>query len=186
MTAIFGILESSATQQYQDVAPTQQFIFHCHVYSLWSGNVSSSLTVLPILIIEPDLVGPGLEGVPSSLASQASLVLATGLVGLYCVFSSLPVLANIVFGTGLMGLEGVSQVWQVYLSDLLENIVNIVDDHHLGNCRCKSSLVKSTECELVFNAFDPYHSFPLSLRAIIFDRGSSVRMMECTRHLFSF
>ncbi len=45
------------------------------------------------------------------------------------------------------------------LSDLLENIVNIVDVHHLENCRCKSSLVKSTECDHVFDAFDPYHLF---------------------------
>ncbi len=36
MTGIFGILESSATQWYQDVTPTQEFFFHCHIYSLWS------------------------------------------------------------------------------------------------------------------------------------------------------
>jgi hypothetical protein len=30
---------------------------------------------------------------------------------------------------------------------------------------------KSTECEHVFDAFDPYHLFPSSLRAIIFDQG---------------
>jgi hypothetical protein len=46
-----------------------------------------------------------------------------------------------------------------YLSDLLENIVNIVNVHHLENCRCKSSLVKLTECDHVFHAFDPYHLF---------------------------
>jgi hypothetical protein len=46
-----------------------------------------------------------------------------------------------------------------YLSDLLENIVNIVDVHHLENCLCKSSSVKLTECEHVFVAFDHYHLF---------------------------
>ncbi len=37
MTVIFGILESSATQWYQDGTPTWTFFFffHCHVYSLW-------------------------------------------------------------------------------------------------------------------------------------------------------
>jgi hypothetical protein len=35
MTGIFGILESSATQLYQDVAPTQEFFFHRPIYSLW-------------------------------------------------------------------------------------------------------------------------------------------------------
>ncbi len=35
MTAIFGILESSAMQWYQGVTPTQEFIFHRHIYSLW-------------------------------------------------------------------------------------------------------------------------------------------------------
>jgi hypothetical protein len=35
MTHIFGILESSATQQYQDVAPNQVFYFHRDIYSLW-------------------------------------------------------------------------------------------------------------------------------------------------------
>jgi hypothetical protein len=35
MTGIFGILESSAKQWYQDVAPTQEFCFHRHIYSLW-------------------------------------------------------------------------------------------------------------------------------------------------------
>jgi hypothetical protein len=30
----------------------------------------------------------------------------------------------------------------------------------LENCRCKSSLVKPTGCEHVFDAFDPYHPFP--------------------------
>ncbi len=37
MTGIFGILESSATQWYQDVAPTQEFFFFFHrpIYSLW-------------------------------------------------------------------------------------------------------------------------------------------------------
>ncbi len=31
----FGILESSATQWYQVVSPTQEFYFHRHIYSLW-------------------------------------------------------------------------------------------------------------------------------------------------------
>ncbi len=35
MTGILGILESSATQGYQDVNPTQEFFFHRHIYSLW-------------------------------------------------------------------------------------------------------------------------------------------------------
>ncbi len=34
MTGIFRILESSATQSYQDVARTQEFFFHRHIYSL--------------------------------------------------------------------------------------------------------------------------------------------------------
>jgi hypothetical protein len=34
MAGIFGILESSAMQWYQDVAPTQGFLFHRHIYSL--------------------------------------------------------------------------------------------------------------------------------------------------------
>jgi hypothetical protein len=50
----------------------------------------------------------------------------------------------------------------------------------------KSSSVKSTECNHVFDAFNPYHLFPSSLRAIILTKVSSVRMMKCTRHLFSF
>ncbi len=33
MTGIFGILDS-ATQRYQDVAPTQEFFFHRLIYSL--------------------------------------------------------------------------------------------------------------------------------------------------------
>ncbi len=36
MTGIFGILESSAMQWYQDVAPTQEFFSHRRIYSLWS------------------------------------------------------------------------------------------------------------------------------------------------------
>ncbi len=36
MTGIFGILESSATQCYQDVASTQEFFFLCHIYGLWA------------------------------------------------------------------------------------------------------------------------------------------------------
>ncbi len=43
---------------------------------------------------------------------------------------------------------------------------------------------KSTKCKHVFDAFDPYHPFPSSLRAIIFTEVLSVRMMKCTRHLF--
>jgi hypothetical protein len=35
MAGIFGILESSATQWYQDVAPTQDFFFHRHIYCPW-------------------------------------------------------------------------------------------------------------------------------------------------------
>ncbi len=35
MTGIFGILESSATQWYEDVASTQKIFFLCHIYSLW-------------------------------------------------------------------------------------------------------------------------------------------------------
>jgi hypothetical protein len=35
MAGIFGILESSATQWYKDVAPTQELFFHRHIYSLW-------------------------------------------------------------------------------------------------------------------------------------------------------
>ncbi len=35
MTGIFGILESSATQWYQDVIPSQELFFHRHIYSLW-------------------------------------------------------------------------------------------------------------------------------------------------------
>ncbi len=34
MTGIFVILESSATQCYQDVTPTQKFFLHRHIYSL--------------------------------------------------------------------------------------------------------------------------------------------------------
>jgi hypothetical protein len=44
----------------------------------------------------------------------------------------------------------------------------------------KSSSVKLTGCEHVFNAFDPYHPFPLSLQAIILTKVSSVTMMKCT------
>jgi hypothetical protein len=43
MTGIFGILESSAMQWYQDVAPTQEFCFHRHIYSLWVGQTTPSL-----------------------------------------------------------------------------------------------------------------------------------------------
>jgi hypothetical protein len=35
MTGIFGILESSATQRYQDVVPNQELFFHRQIYSLW-------------------------------------------------------------------------------------------------------------------------------------------------------
>jgi hypothetical protein len=35
MTGIFGVLESSATQWYQDVASTRHFFFHRPIYSLW-------------------------------------------------------------------------------------------------------------------------------------------------------
>jgi hypothetical protein len=40
MTGIFGILKSSATQWYQDVASTRKFFFFSHrpIYSLWSGR----------------------------------------------------------------------------------------------------------------------------------------------------
>jgi hypothetical protein len=34
MIGIFGILESSATQWYQDVNTIQDFFFHRHIYSL--------------------------------------------------------------------------------------------------------------------------------------------------------
>ncbi len=34
MAGIFGILESPATQWYQDVAPTELFLSHGHIYSL--------------------------------------------------------------------------------------------------------------------------------------------------------
>ncbi len=40
MTGIFGILESSATQRYQDVAPTQEFFFHRPIYSRWAHGHS--------------------------------------------------------------------------------------------------------------------------------------------------
>jgi hypothetical protein len=48
MTGIFGILESSATQRFQDVAPTQEFIFHRHIYSLraMSCTVINSVSIL--------------------------------------------------------------------------------------------------------------------------------------------
>ncbi len=35
MTGIFGILESSATQWYRDVASTRHFFFYRPIYSLW-------------------------------------------------------------------------------------------------------------------------------------------------------
>ncbi len=72
------------------------------------------------------------------------------------------------------------------MSDLLENIVHIVDAHHLENGRCISPLVESTEYEHVFDAFDPYHLFPLSLQAIISTEVLNVWMMKCTIHLLSF
>ncbi len=34
MAGIFGILESSATQWYQGVSPTQELYFHRHIYSV--------------------------------------------------------------------------------------------------------------------------------------------------------
>ncbi len=45
---------------------------------------------------------------------------------------------------------------------------------------------KSTKCEHVFDAFGPYHLFPLSLRGNISTEVLSVRMAICTIHLFSF
>jgi hypothetical protein len=36
MTGIFGILESSAMQWYQGVAPTQELISHCRIHNLWA------------------------------------------------------------------------------------------------------------------------------------------------------
>ncbi len=42
MKGIFGILESSATQWYQDVASTQEFFFvHRHIYSLWTHELQA-------------------------------------------------------------------------------------------------------------------------------------------------
>ncbi len=38
MTGIFGLLEPSAMQWYQDVAPTQEFFPHRHIYSLWQEH----------------------------------------------------------------------------------------------------------------------------------------------------
>jgi hypothetical protein len=73
-----------------------------------------------------------------------------------------------------------------YLSDLLENVVNIVDVHHLENCRCKSSSVKLTECDHVFNAFDPYHLFLRPCERLFSTKVSSVRMLKCTRYLFLY
>ncbi len=69
--------------------------------------------------------------------------------------------------------------------DLLENTVNIVIDLSFRKLSMKSSLKKLTECEHVLNAFDPYHTFPSSLQAIILTKVSSVRMMKCTIHPFS-
>ncbi len=45
----------------------------------------------------------------------------------------------------------------------------------------KSSSVKSTKCEHVFDKYDPYHLFLLSLQAIISTKVLSVRMMRCVR-----
>jgi hypothetical protein len=72
------------------------------------------------------------------------------------------------------------------VSDLLENIVNTVDVHHLENCQCKSSSVKLTECDHVFDAFDPYHLFLRPCGRLFSTDVLSVRMMKCIIHLFSF
>jgi hypothetical protein len=79
------------------------------------------------------------------------------------------------------------KIWILdYVSDLLENVVSVVDGSSFRKLWMKSSLVKSTKCEHVFDAFDPYHCFPSSLGAIILTKVSSVGMMKCTIHLFSF
>ncbi len=72
------------------------------------------------------------------------------------------------------------------MSDLLENIVNIVNGSSFRKLLMKSSSVKSTKCEHVFDAFDPYNLSPSSLRAIILTKVLSYRMMKCTIHLFLF
>ncbi len=41
MTDIFGILESSATQRYQDVAPAREFLSHCLIYIVYDSPTSS-------------------------------------------------------------------------------------------------------------------------------------------------
>jgi hypothetical protein len=47
-TGIFRILDSSATQWYQDAAPTQELFFHRHIYSLWYGlRFIESVNYLP-------------------------------------------------------------------------------------------------------------------------------------------
>jgi hypothetical protein len=48
------------------------------------------------------------------------------------------------------------------MSALVENIVNVVNVHHLENCGYESSLVKLTKCKHVFHAFNPYQAISFS------------------------
>ncbi len=59
-----------------------------------------------------------------------------------------------------------------YKSDSFENIVNNGNGSSFRKLSVKSSSVKLTKCEHVFDAYDPYRPFPFVLANDYFDRGS--------------
>ncbi len=68
MTNIFVILESSATQLYQDVTPTREFFFffpYRHIYSPWSHGWGYGLWSQTIDEETETNIGEGIRGVSS-------------------------------------------------------------------------------------------------------------------------